>query len=146
MTPLETAISLALKYHEGQIDKAGLPYILHPLRVMEAVRHRGEVYMCVGVLHDILEDTDCTHEILDKELGATIADLVLILTKDKDESYDNYIKVVAMSRVATAVKFADMADNCSRLEHLSQEEEIRLRKKYIKARRLLTAFLESPPA
>ncbi len=56
MATLEQAISLAAQQHEGQVDKANAPYILHPLRVMlnvPTIEHK-----IVAVLHDILEDTE----------------------------------------------------------------------------------------
>ena len=55
---LEIAIELASKYHKGQIDKGGNAYILHPLEVMNNVdRMESKI---VAVLHDIIEDTECT--------------------------------------------------------------------------------------
>ena len=54
MSTLQKAISIAVKAHEGQIDKGGNPYILHPLRVMMSLRTVDE--MIVGVLHDVVED------------------------------------------------------------------------------------------
>jgi hypothetical protein len=55
MPTLEDAIALAVDVHRSQIDKAGLPYILHPLRVMLALETAEE--RIVGVLHDVLEDS-----------------------------------------------------------------------------------------
>lgn len=55
MTLLEKAIEIALKAHAGQKDKAGEPYILHPLRVMGMMSTVHE--RVVAVLHDVLEDT-----------------------------------------------------------------------------------------
>ena len=54
MSTLQRAISIAVEAHEGQIDKGGNPYILHPLRVMMSLRTVDE--MIVGVLHDVVED------------------------------------------------------------------------------------------
>ena len=59
---LEIAIELAIKYHKGQIDKGGNPYILHPLEVMNNVdRMESKI---VAVLHDIIEDTECSVDTL----------------------------------------------------------------------------------
>lgn len=57
---LKTAIQIATKAHEGQTDKAGLPYITHPTRVMEQVKHLGADYAIVAILHDVVEDSDIT--------------------------------------------------------------------------------------
>jgi (p)ppGpp synthase/HD superfamily hydrolase len=55
MATLERAIEIAVKVHAGQMDKGGAPYILHPLRVMLAVRSQ-EARMA-AVLHDVVEDS-----------------------------------------------------------------------------------------
>ena len=58
MSTLEKAIELAARHHAGQLDKGGMPYILHPLAVMMAVDdQRAKI---VAVLHDALEDTALT--------------------------------------------------------------------------------------
>ena len=57
---LEKAIKIASICHEGQVDKAGKPYILHPLTVMESVDTLPEKIL--AVLHDTIEDTDTTME------------------------------------------------------------------------------------
>ena len=62
---LNKAIKLAEKYHEGQVDKGGKPYIGHPLRVMEGVETLEEKVL--AVLHDVLEDCDVSAEQLIKE-------------------------------------------------------------------------------
>jgi (p)ppGpp synthase/HD superfamily hydrolase len=54
MSTLETAIAIAAEAHEGQVDKAGAPYILHPLRVMLRLDTNEE--RIVAVLHDVVED------------------------------------------------------------------------------------------
>ena len=50
MSTLERAIALAAKAHEGQVDKAGAPYVLHPLRMMLRVATTEE--RITAVLHD----------------------------------------------------------------------------------------------
>jgi (p)ppGpp synthase/HD superfamily hydrolase len=55
MATLEDAISLAAQAHKGQKDKAGAPYLLHPLRMM--MRMNTEAAMMAAVLHDVVEDT-----------------------------------------------------------------------------------------
>jgi len=61
---LADAILLAAQKHHGQIDKVGSPYILHPLRVM--FRLGSDEERIVGVLHDIVEQTDVTLEQLEE--------------------------------------------------------------------------------
>jgi (p)ppGpp synthase/HD superfamily hydrolase len=50
MNMLDKAIQIAVQAHAGQTDKGGKPYILHPLWVMNKVRHLGEDYMIVKVI------------------------------------------------------------------------------------------------
>ncbi len=56
MSTLERAITIAATAHAGQIDKAGAPYILHPLRVM--LRVTTEAERITAVLHDVIEDCE----------------------------------------------------------------------------------------
>ena len=55
---LDKAVSIARLAHQGQVDKAGVDYIHHPLRVMDAVEEEKE--KIVAVLHDVVEDTELT--------------------------------------------------------------------------------------
>jgi (p)ppGpp synthase/HD superfamily hydrolase len=54
MSTLERAIAIAAEAHAGQTDKAGAPYILHPLRMMMGLTSDEE--RIVAVLHDVCED------------------------------------------------------------------------------------------
>ena len=58
-------MEIARQAHAGQVDKAGADYIEHPLRVME--RGENEEQKIVGVLHDVVEDSDWTFEMLEEE-------------------------------------------------------------------------------
>jgi (p)ppGpp synthase/HD superfamily hydrolase len=58
MSTLEIAISIAAQAHAGQLDKAGAPFILHPLRVM--LRVDGDEERMAAVLHDVVEDSPCS--------------------------------------------------------------------------------------
>ena len=60
MSTLERAIEIAIEAHRGQRDKAGNDYINHPLRVMAAGKTTNE--RIVGVLHDVVEDSDWSFE------------------------------------------------------------------------------------
>ena len=65
MSTLEKAIQIATEAHKGQLDKSGKDYIGHPLRVMEMGNTEEE--KIVGVLHDVVEDTEWTFEALEAE-------------------------------------------------------------------------------
>ena len=110
-TLLAKAITLALKAHEGQFDKSGMPYAGHIMRVMAAGRTIDETI--VGVLHDVVEDTDWTFDALLAEgFPVHIVDALRCVTKLSDnEPYDEYIERVKSNPLAIAVKINDLADN-----------------------------------
>ncbi len=127
MSTLEDVIALAVDAHRGQLDKAGQPYILHPLRVM--LRLESEVEKVVGVLHDFLEDTRYTPEQLrkrgysDEVLGALDC-----LTRREGETYEAFVQRIKPNPLARRVKLADLADNMdvTRLTTLGKEDLDRL--------------------
>ena len=110
MGSLEKAIGLAVTAHKGQKDKAGGPYILHPLRVM--FRMDSVIGMIAAVLHDVVEDTkvtleDLRHEGFSEEVVSTVA----CLTRKSDESYDAFIDRIKDKPMARKIKLADLEDN-----------------------------------
>jgi (p)ppGpp synthase/HD superfamily hydrolase len=107
---LEKAISIAVKAHKGQVDKAGYPYILHPLKVMSSVS--GYVEKILAVLHDVVEDTDITFEELKKEgFSDDITDYLSILTRSDSTTYKDYIIAVSFYKETRTVKLADLKHN-----------------------------------
>ena len=139
MSTLQRAIEIATQAHQGQFDKAGRDYIGHPLRVMEMGKTEEE--KIVGVLHDVIEDTDWTFERL-KEEGFSqevIAALKCVTKLSENENYDDFIDRVKKNPLAVAVKINDLTDNMDirRLPYLSDKDVKRL-KKYLKAYKRLT--------
>ena len=130
MSTLERAIQIATDAHHGQVDKAGNDYILHPLRVMELGNSLEE--KIVGVLHDVVEDTDWTFERLaDEGFSPIILDALRCVTKlSEDEPYDHFISRVQANPLAIAVKLNDLSDNMDirRLKTLTEKDFIRLQK------------------
>lgn len=135
---LSKAINLAMQAHAGQVDKAGMPYAGHVMRVMQAGRTIDE--KIVGVLHDLVEDTDWTFEALLAEGFPThIIDALRCVTKlSDDEPYDAFIQRVKTNPLAVAVKINDLTDNMDirRLSDITENDVQRLRK-YLKAYRNL---------
>lgn len=80
---LEKAIHIAVNAHFRQTDKAGMSYILHPLRVMQNCTNLDE--KIVAILHDTIEDTDITAEYLAEKFPQYIVDAVIALTKQEKE-------------------------------------------------------------
>lgn len=129
MPTLEDAIALALEAHRGQTDKAGSPYILHPLRVM--LRLQTDLEMMVGALHDVIEDSAVTQEDLTEQgYPDDVRDALALLTKREGEEYREFIERIAPSQLARVVKIADLEDNMDvrRLDKIGPAEAERLQK------------------
>jgi (p)ppGpp synthase/HD superfamily hydrolase len=135
---LARAISIALEAHRGATDKAGMPYAGHIMRVMQAGKTCDE--KIVGVLHDLVEDTDWTFDrLLDEGFPVYIVDALRCVTKtSEDEPYEDFIKRVKSNPLAVAVKINDLSDNMDirRLSELTDKDVQRLRK-YLQAYREL---------
>lgn len=136
---MERAIEIATEAHRGQLDKAGCDYIEHPLRVMAAGKSLDE--KIVGVLHDVVEDTNWTFEGLAAEgFSAEVIEALRCVTKlSESEPYDKFIARVKRNPLAVAVKLNDLSDNMDirRLPYLSDKDVKRL-KRYLKAYKQLT--------
>jgi (p)ppGpp synthase/HD superfamily hydrolase len=139
MSTLEPAIEIAAAAHAGQFDKAGQPYILHPLRVM--LRLSGDHERIAAVLHDIVEDTSITLEHLVKEgFASEVIAAVKALTKIPGESRLQAAERAAAHPTARLVKLADNAENMdiSRIANPTEKDFSRLRE-YEQVRALLLA-------
>jgi len=137
---LDKAIELARKYHEGQFDKGGYPYIDHPLRVMKGVESLEEKVL--AVLHDVLEDCDVSRDKLIKEgIPEYLVEKLESLCKRKNEKYFDYIDRVKVDKLTINVKLSDLQDNMnlSRLKIITEEDKKRL-EKYIKAKEILEKY------
>ena len=110
MASIEKALQIAARAHEGQKDKDGQPYILHPLRVMNAVE--GEPAKIVAVLHDVIEDTSVTPEDLRREgFDEVVLAALDCVTHRKGEPYADYVVRCKGDRIGRRVKLADLEDN-----------------------------------
>jgi ribosomal protein S18 acetylase RimI-like enzyme len=133
MNLLNRAITLAAEHHDGQVDKGGEPYILHPLRVMQAAKTDEE--KIVAVLHDIVEDTNYSMDDLQKDgFSQDVIEAIGYLTRKFEETYDEFIQRIRRNPLATKVKLLDIADNMNldRIPNPTQEDYERL-EKYTKA-------------
>lgn len=110
MSTIERAFDVAAEAHAGQTDKAGMPYILHPLRVMLAVTIREE--QMAAVLHDLVEDTVWTLDDLRTEgFPESVVAAVAALTRHEGEDYQSFVARAAQNPIARVVKLADLRDN-----------------------------------
>lgn len=142
MPTLERAIEIATKAHSGQVDKAGQPYILHPLRLMLSVHSLHE--RMAAVLHDVVEDTELTFSDLASEgFPLEVIAAVQALTKRPGESRLEAAHRAAADPIAKVVKLADVTDNMdlSRISKPNEKDFARL-KEYEQVRLLLLAATE----
>jgi (p)ppGpp synthase/HD superfamily hydrolase len=133
MSTLERAIALAATVHSGQRDKAGAPYILHPLRVM--LKMKTLETQMAAVLHDVVEDCGVTPALLAHEgFPASVIEAVGALTKriidGTAEPYEEFIRRAAQNPIARLVKLADLEDNMdlSRIAQPTEKDHRRVQK------------------
>lgn len=140
MSTLERAIAIAAQAHAGQTDKAGEPYILHPLRLMLAME--SDLERIAAVLHDAVEDSGTTLEDLRAEGFAEEAVAAIdALTKREGESKMDAAARAKRNPLALRVKLADNADNqdMSRIADPTEADVAR-----IEEYRRIRAFLLAP--
>jgi (p)ppGpp synthase/HD superfamily hydrolase len=144
MSTLTRAIVIAAEAHHGQVDKAGAPYILHPLRVMLAMSTDDE--RIAAVLHDVVEDgrpvwdfARLAAEGFKPEIIAALR-AVTKLPEDEDpegdsaeNKRDRYLKFIeraAADPIGRVVKRADLLDNCnlSRIPNPGPKDHARVEK------------------
>jgi len=133
---LSNAIITATEFHRGQVDKRDRPYILHPLELM--VKFGDPKVMVVAVLHDVVEDTNCTLGTIEAEFGVEIRQAIDAITHRKGEPNVDYWKRCAENDLAFRVKTADMFSNREKLGWLEDHKDHdRLHAKYCKGLKVL---------
>ena len=135
---IEQARELARRFHEGQVDQAGRPYLEHVQRVADVLSGHDE--KLTALMHDLLEDTELRPTDLScAGAPAQVVAAVQALTRRIDEPYDDFVRRAAADPIARAVKRADIADNAneSRLGSLPSDVAQRLREKYRRANQIL---------
>ena len=137
MSTLERAIEIAATAHAGQIDKAGQPYILHPLRVMLRVSTGHE--RIAAVLHDVVEDTPVTlAQLTEAGFPVEVVEAIEALTKRPGETRMQAAARAALNPIARVVKLADNAENMdlSRIDNPTEKDFARV-EEYKQVRALL---------
>lgn len=126
---IDIALAIAKKAHAGQVDKAGVDYIQHPLYVASQVNTEQE--KAVALLHDVIEDSDITAaDLFASGLSNEVVPAVQILTKKKGQSYQEYLGKVKSNNLARVVKLADLKHNSdlSRLKSVTNTDYERVKK------------------
>ncbi len=136
---IQKACDFSEKAHRGQQRASGEPYLTHPLEVALILTHlKMDIPSIVAaILHDTIEDTGATTEMLEKEFGLEIAELVDGVTKlsrisfknIQEKQAENFRKMVlAMARDIRVmiIKLADRLHNMRTLEHLPPQKQQRI--------------------
>lgn len=123
------AMKIAFETHKDQVDKAGVPYIYHPIHLAEQMNDENTII--VALLHDVVEDSSLTFEDL-LELGflVEVVDALRLLSHDENEDYFVYIKKISENEIATIVKIADLKHNSdlTRFEKRDEKSLLRIKK------------------
>lgn len=129
---LARAICIASTEFADKYDKGGRPYILHCLAVMYGVSfYKDDDLMIIAVLHDLVEDTHWTFEMLRTEgFSERVISALILLTHLDGVEYDDYIRALAINEDATRVKRADLEHNSliMRMKGLRKKDFDRLEK------------------
>lgn len=131
-TQTEIAKEIATMAHKGQTrtlgPDQGKPYIIHPERVAQALKHtESDFLQAAGWLHDVLEDTYMTEEMLQYEgIDPFVISIIKTVTKLPGENYLDFILRVKRNDNAIPVKIVDIQDNMISLEECSLKDKYRL--------------------
>jgi len=138
MELIDKAVEYANVKHKFQKRKDGSPYIIHPLAVAEIVTEMGlDMDAILGsLLHDCIEDTDASHEDIEKIFGTTVAELVEGVTKltranfssSEQAQMENLRKMfMAMSKDIRVVliKIADRLHNMRTMQYQTPEKQVK---------------------
>lgn len=128
-TPLtKKALRICFDAHKNQVDKAGLPYVLHPLHVAEQMQTESEI--CTALLHDVPEDSSVTLEDLARDFPPAVIHALELLTHRDGVPYADYVRAIRNNRIARKVKLADLAHNSdlTRLDEITPKDLARVEK------------------
>ena len=137
---IEKAFHFAKEAHRGARRRSGEPYILHPIAVARIVVEElglGSTSICAALLHDVVEDTDYSHEDIKQAFGPKIADIVEGVTKisggifgDKAsvqaENFRKLLLSMSTDIRVILVKMADRLHNMRTLGSLRPEKQYKI--------------------
>jgi len=128
---LNTMLVLATTKHSGQLDRGGLPYVLHTLTVMHYLKTTDEELQCIALGHDIVEDCGVTYADL-ANLGFTqrIIDGIRGMTKVPGETNEEYLSRIKANPDCIRVKLQDLRHNSDirRLKGVTAKDVARIEK------------------
>lgn len=143
MRSVEFAWGFVVSAHGEQEYGGDQPYVRHLERVAEQVPDRLKV---AALLHDVVEDTEVTHQDLVRIFGVETANLVDFLTRHDFLTYEEYINRLSLSQDAIVIKLADIADHLYHIEHVYPGQRWdSLKPRYLKAKAYLEQKLKVTP-
>jgi len=128
---LATMLVIVTNAHDGQFDKGGAPYILHPLKVMHYLKTDDEELMCIALGHDVIEDTKVTYkELRDAGISERVILGIRAMTKQPGQTLEEYKEQIFASPDAMRVKMADLRHNSDirRLKGVTEKDIARMAK------------------
>ena len=137
------ALKICFEAHKDQLDKGGMPYVFHPFHLAEQMETEEEI--CTALLHDVVEDTDCTlEEIKDMGFPKEVTDALGLLTHDSAVPYMDYVKEIKKNPIARQVKLADLRHNSdiNRIEIKTEAEAQKAQKRVEKYRKAMEILLK----
>lgn len=138
---LDAAIEFAQEMHSGQTRKVSQkPYVAHPQAVYSILKSfniKDKVLLIAAWLHDTIEDTSTTYNIIKKKFNKEVADLVKAVSSDKQEidkmGKEEYLlqKMLKMSSNALTLKLADRLHNVTDITMLPDKKAVKLKNQTI---------------
>lgn len=127
-TPLtKKALKIAFDAHRNQLDKSGIPYVVHPLHLAEQMETEEEI--CTALLHDVVEDSPYTLQDMQAEgFPNAVLQALELLTRQPDVPYLDYVVRLRKNSIARKVKLADLAhnSNLARLDRVADRDRRRV--------------------
>lgn len=131
------AMRLCFESHKEQTDKTGMPYVFHPFHLAEQMK--DEDTTVVALLHDVVEDTDCTLDDL-RAMGFSerVIEAIGMMTHDPAVPYMDYVALLKGNPITRAVKLADLRHNSdlTRFDSVTPRD-LERQEKYLRAIALL---------
>lgn len=128
---LNKMLVLATTKFDGIFDKGGAPYILHCLKVFYYLKTDDEELQCIGLGHDLVEDTDVTYvDLRNMGFSERIIEGIRAMTKVPGETNDEYLTRIKQNKDAIRVKLADLRHNSDirRLKGVTEKDILRIEK------------------
>ena len=147
---INKAIYFAKKYHDGQLRKSGEPFYSHPLEVAYIISDynlKTDV-IAASILHDVVEDTEVTVEMIQVAFGQRVAEMVDRLTRDRPDGSKLSIKEIISraykngDKEVLLIKIFDRLHNLQNIHYLTKDKQLTTAKETLNTVLLAATYLE----